>query len=65
MTSAKMTAVLDKLGISANTETQAPLIKTILLDNNQGIDYHRDLITFDTTNELIKIKFNKPLTNKK
>ena len=57
MTSAKMTAVLDKLGISANTETQAPLIKTILLDNNQGIDYHRDLITFDTTNELIKIKF--------
>lgn len=57
MTSKKMEALLEKLGISANTEVQTPEIRTILLDNNQGVDYHRDLITFDTTNELIKIKF--------
>lgn len=43
-------------GIPLNTPTQIPELRTIIGETNHGIDSMKDLITVDTTHNLIKIK---------
>lgn len=56
MTGKKMLSLLNRLDLKANEMIQTPEIRTLFLTTNQGIDYHRDFIYFDTANEMIKIK---------
>lgn len=56
MTSTKMKRILTGIGITKFENAQTPEIKTICMSTNQGINPHRDFMTFDFDNELIKIK---------
>ena len=56
MTENQITRILDGMGISGLSGLQLPSVRTLVLTTNQGIEYNQDVITFDTANDLVKIK---------
>lgn len=56
MTFAQVKRIFEGAGYSTTGVIQTPLIKTLVFTTNQGIDYHRDFLSFDETLNLLKIK---------
>jgi len=56
MTFAQVKRIFEGAGYSTTGIIQTPLIKTLVFTTNQGIDYHRDFISFDEDLNLMKIK---------
>ena len=67
MTSAQIKRFLQSLNISdsdARSGVRIPQLRIIIADRNQGTLYHRDLIRFNFSDELIEIKqFNAKAAN--
>lgn len=56
MTVEKIKALLSRLNVPENEVVQIPELRTIIMTTNQGLDYRRDFLIFDTKNGLLKIK---------
>ena len=62
MTTATMKRILKSFNITNNFEDlQIPAMKTLFMNTNQGLDYHRDFLTFDMSTETLKIKQMKAI----
>lgn len=56
MNNSQIRRILSGLKYSTDTRIQTPEFRALILSENQGIDYKREFITFDTENSLIRIK---------
>lgn len=61
MTETQIKRICSSLGVVENEFIQVPLLRTILMETNQGIEYHQDFIKVNTHENFIEIKQYHPI----